>query len=89
MAKFGSLWRKWAPMENFYQTGSTLKYCNFFISVSFCFDCKIVITPPPLRKKDLLCIQYSIVPTICSVGRQRLISSPKPPLDTMCGPLNK
>ena len=52
---------------------------QFLISVSFCFDCKIFITPPPLRKKELLGIQFSIVPTICSVGRQQLISSPKPP----------
>ena len=60
---------------------------QFFISVSFCFDCKIVITPPPpLRKKELLGIQYSIVPTICSVGRQRLISSLKPPRHCVWSP---
>ena len=79
MAKFGGLWRKWAPMENFYQTGSTLKYCNFLFPFLFVLIVKFLLPPPPLRKKELLGIQFSIVPTICSVGRQQLISSPKPP----------
>ena len=67
--------RRWRTFISWFH----VEILQFFISVSFCFDCNIVKPPLPLRKKELLGIQFSMVPTICSVGRQRLISSPKPP----------